>query len=38
MKRILLIDDDYMVRKILRKVFEKEDYEVEDAIDGAHGI
>ncbi len=27
-----------MIRKMLRKVFEKEGYEVEDAIDGKHGI
>ncbi len=38
MKRILIIDDDYMVRKMLRKVLEKEGYEIEDAIDGRHGI
>ncbi len=38
MKRILIIDDDYQVRKMLRKMLENEGYEVIDAIDGAHGI
>ncbi len=38
MKRVLVIDDDYQVRKMLRKMLEKEGYEVLDAIDGTHGI
>ncbi len=38
MRRILIIDDDYQVRKMLRRMLEKKGYEVIDAIDGAHGI
>jgi DNA-binding response OmpR family regulator len=38
MKRILIIDDDYQLRELLRKLFENEGYEVLDALDGNHGI
>lgn len=38
MKKILIIDDEAPVRKMLIKLLEKNDYEVMDANDGNHGI
>ena len=36
--RVLLIDDDDLVRKILRRVLEGADFEVVEAADGDEGI
>ena len=38
MKHILVIDDEYPIRKLLRKLLEKEGYEVSDAVNGRHGL
>ncbi len=38
MSRILIIDDDVSVRKLLRAMLEKSNYEVVEAADGEEGI
>jgi len=38
MPRILLIDDDQMVRQLLRAILEEAGYEVEEAADGRQGL
>jgi DNA-binding response OmpR family regulator len=38
MERILIIDDDVQILKMLRKMLEHEGYEVVDATDGNKGI
>jgi len=38
MARILLIDDDAPVRRTLRKMLERQGYEVEEAPDGKAGL
>ncbi len=38
MKRILIIDDETSVRILLKKMLEKEDYEVFEAQDGNKGM
>ncbi len=38
MKRILVIDDDFQVRALLKEILEQEGYEVADASNGAEGI
>lgn len=35
MKRILIIDDDEMIRELLRQILEKEGYEIIEASDGS---
>jgi CheY-like chemotaxis protein len=37
-KRILTVDDDPSVRRILRQILERADYEVDDAQDGAEAL
>ncbi len=36
--RILIVDDSALIRKLLRKTFENEGYEVEEAKDGADAV
>ena len=38
MKRILVIDDEAMMRNMLRQLLEREGYEVFDASDGDEGL
>ena len=38
MKRVLIVDDDDQFRLMLRRLLEKEGYEVHEAIDGKQGI
>ena len=38
MKRILIIDDEQIVLEVLRKILEREGYEVVTAFNGAEGI
>ena len=38
MARILIIDDDVQILKMLRKMLESEGYEVVDAVDGNKGL
>src|SRR5256885_16419395 len=38
MKKILIIDDDFLTAKIYRAALEKESYEVEVAHDGKSGL
>jgi CheY-like chemotaxis protein len=38
MPRILVIDDDAMIRTLLRTVLEQEGYDVSEAINGADGL
>ena len=38
MKRILIIDDEAMMRNMLRQLLEREGYEVFDASDGDEGL
>ncbi len=38
MARILIIDDDNLVRRMLRQVLEAENYEVVEAEDGTQGL
>ncbi len=38
MKRILVIDDEHMIRIMLRKILEKAGYAVEEAANGNEGI
>ena len=38
MPRILVIDDDAMIRTLLRTVLEREGYDVSEAINGADGL
>lgn len=38
MERILIIDDDDLLRSILRQMLEREGYEVVDAQDGKEGV
>ncbi|MCP4746692.1 MAG: response regulator [Desulfobacteraceae bacterium] len=38
MKRILIVDDDEQFRLMLRRVLEKEGYEVHEAVDGRQAI
>jgi DNA-binding response OmpR family regulator len=38
MPRILVIDDDAMIRTLLRAVLEREGYDVSEAINGADGL
>lgn len=38
MAKILIIDDEDLIRKMLRKVLEKNGYEVMDAFNGSQGI
>ncbi len=35
---ILIIDDDFQVRAMLRQMLEREGYEVMEACDGAEGV
>lgn len=38
MPKILIIDDEEMVRDVLKQTLEREGYEVEAAADGQHGL
>lgn len=38
MKKILILDDEAPIRRMLRKLLERNDYEVFDAENGTHGI
>jgi YesN/AraC family two-component response regulator len=38
MKRILVVDDNIMIRKLVRNIFINEDYEIEEAEDGIEGL
>lgn len=38
MARILIVDDDELVRKTVREILERADYEVEEAHDGEAGL
>ncbi len=38
MKRILIVDDNLMMRKLIRNIFSKEDYEIEEAENGIEGL
>ena len=38
MKQILIIDDEASIRKMLKKLFEKNGYAVIDAQDGSQGV
>lgn len=38
MKKILIIDDNVMVRKIIRNIFRNEGYEIEEAENGIEGL
>ncbi len=38
MVKILIIDDEAPVRKMLKKLFEKNDYAVTEATNGRHGV
>lgn len=38
MKRVLVIDDDFLCRAVLRQALEHEGYEVVEASDGAAGV
>ena len=38
MPRILVVDDEAMIRTLLRAVLEREGYEVSEAINGADGL
>ena len=38
MPRILVVDDDAMIRTLLRAVLEREGYDVSEAINGADGL
>lgn len=38
MNRILLVDDNLMVRKIIKNIFKNEKYEIEEAEDGEEGL
>jgi YesN/AraC family two-component response regulator len=38
MKKILIIDDNVMVRKIVRNIFRNEGYEIEEAENGIEGL
>ncbi len=38
MKRILVVDDDFGMRLVMRRILEKEGYHVEEARDGAEAI
>ena len=38
MARILIIDDDVQILKLLRKILEYEGYDVVDAVDGNKGL
>jgi CheY-like chemotaxis protein len=35
---VMIVDDHAVIRRVLREVFEAEDWEVSDAIDGADGV
>jgi two-component system phosphate regulon response regulator PhoB len=38
MKRILIVEDQADIRKLIRMTLEFEDYEIHEASDGAHGL
>ena len=38
MPKILVVDDEYRIRQIIRKYAEFEGYEVEEAVDGMQAI
>ncbi len=38
MKRILVVDDNIMIRKLVRNIFINEDYEIEEAENGVEGL
>ncbi len=38
MKKILIIDDNVMVRKIIRSIFRNEGYEIQEAENGIEGL
>jgi two-component system, chemotaxis family, chemotaxis protein CheY len=35
---VMIVDDQVVIRRVLREVFEAEEWEVSDAIDGADGV
>ena len=38
MKRILVVDDNLMMRKLIRNIFSNEEYEIEEAENGVEGL
>ena len=38
MAHILVVDDDYVIRELLREILEKEGHRVEEAVDGKQGL
>jgi YesN/AraC family two-component response regulator len=38
MKRILIVDDNLMMRKLIRNIFINEEYEIEEAENGTEGL
>jgi YesN/AraC family two-component response regulator len=38
MKRILIVDDNLMMRKFIRNIFSNEEYEIEEAENGSEGL
>lgn len=38
MKRILIVDDNLMMRKLIRNIFIDHDYDIEEAEDGIEGL
>jgi YesN/AraC family two-component response regulator len=38
MKRILIVDDNLMMRKLIRNIFIKEEYEIVEAENGSEGL
>ncbi|MBN2612862.1 MAG: response regulator [Bacteroidales bacterium] len=38
MKRILIVDDNLMMRKLIRNIFADHDFEIEEAEDGLEGL
>lgn len=37
-RRVLIVDDHAIIRRLLRSLFEGQDWEVCDAVDGAEGV
>ena len=38
MKRILVVDDNLIMRKLIRNIFSNEEYEIEEAENGVEGL